>query len=67
MAHSDTEPHARVDGGPKIADSGDAGTRNLGYPRTVQRPDCKVETMCYFNDAPENERYLAASIRDAGH
>ncbi len=41
--------------------------RNLGYPRTVQRPDCKVETMCYFNDAPENERYLAASIRDAGH
>lgn len=43
-----------------------ADTRDLGYPRTVQRPDGKIRTASYYNDSPkENEitkRYIAATI-----
>gem|GEM_PF-4111678 len=35
---------------------------DLGYPRTVQRPDGKIVTMYYFNDASSKERYIAATI-----
>lgn len=40
----------------------DGGDPDLGYPRTVQRPDGKVITLYYFNDRPEGERYIAATI-----
>jgi hypothetical protein len=59
--------HARVsqDGGGKwsqpITLRGGAG-RDLGYPRSVQRPDGKVVTVYYIHDTPEGERYIAASI-----
>jgi hypothetical protein len=41
----------------------DGGGRDLGYPRTVQRPDGKIVTVYYFWD-PETgpERYIAATI-----
>ena len=40
----------------------DAGDSDIGYPRTVQRADGKVVTIYYYNDAPEKERYIAATI-----
>lgn len=44
----------------------DGGDRDLGYPRTVQRPDGKLLTVYYYNDAPDKERYIAAAIWDPG-
>jgi hypothetical protein len=35
---------------------------DLGYPRSVQRPDGKVVTVYYFNDGPHNERFIEAAI-----
>jgi hypothetical protein len=43
----------------------DAGDRDLGYPRTVQRPDGKLVTVYYYNDGGKTERYIAATIWDA--
>jgi hypothetical protein len=40
----------------------DGGNHDLGYPRTVQRGDGKIVTVYYFNDHPEKERYIAATI-----
>jgi hypothetical protein len=41
----------------------DGGGRDLGYPRSVQRPDGKVVTIYYFWDQTTGpERYIAASI-----
>jgi hypothetical protein len=34
----------------------------LGYPRTVQRPDRTIVTAYYFNDTPDSERYIAATL-----
>jgi len=38
------------------------GNHDIGYPRTVQRSDGKVVTVYYFNDHPEGERYIAATL-----
>ena len=38
------------------------GDHDIGYPRTVQRPDGKVVTTYYFDDRPDGERYIAATI-----
>jgi hypothetical protein len=35
---------------------------DLGYPRTVQRPDGNLVTVFYFNEANRNERFLARTI-----
>lgn len=40
----------------------DGGGRDLGYPRTVQRPDGKIVTIYYFHDQPKGDRYIAATI-----
>ena len=40
----------------------DAGCWDLGYPRSVQRPDGKIVSAYYFNDHPDTERYIAATI-----
>ncbi|HIE27987.1 TPA: exo-alpha-sialidase [Candidatus Poribacteria bacterium] len=40
----------------------DGGNHDIGYPRTVQRSDGKMVTVYYFNDQPETERYIAATI-----
>ena len=42
----------------------DGGNWDLGYPRTVQRPDGKVVVVYYFNDHENQERYIAATIWD---
>ena len=42
---------------------GDGGGRDLGYPRSVQRPDGKIVTVYYFWDRKTGpERYIAATI-----
>jgi hypothetical protein len=51
--------------GPEIILRDDAGTWDLGYPRTVQRADGKIVTTYYFNDQKDSERYIAATIWDA--
>jgi hypothetical protein len=38
------------------------GNHDIGYPRTVQRADGRVVTVYYFNDQPDGERYIAATI-----
>lgn len=41
----------------------DGGGRDLGYPRSIQRPDGRVVTVYYFWDKQTGpERYIAASI-----
>jgi len=43
----------------------DGGGRDLGYPRSVQRPDGKVVTVYYFWDQKTGpERDIAATIWD---
>ena len=44
----------------------DGGGRDVGYPRTIQRPDGKVVTVYYFHDQPASDRYIAATIWDPG-
>jgi len=44
----------------------DGGGRDLGYVRTVQRPDGKLVSVYYYNDGPDDERYIAATIWDPG-
>ena len=44
----------------------DGGHPDLGYPRTIQRPDGKLVTVYYFNLANETERFIGATIWDAG-
>ena len=43
----------------------DGGDRDLGYTRTIVRPDGKLVTAYYFNDSSDTERYIAATIWDA--
>lgn len=40
----------------------DAGNWDLGYPRSVQRPDGKVVSVYYYNDSPDTERYIGYTI-----
>ena len=40
----------------------DAGCWDLGYPRSVQRPDGKIVSAYYYNDHADSERYIAATI-----
>ncbi len=42
------------------------GGRDLGYPRSVQRPDGIIVTVYYFHDTPGGERYIAATRWTAG-
>ncbi len=49
--------------GDQIVLRDDGGGRDLGYPRSIQRPDGRVVTIYYFWDEKTGpERYLAASI-----
>jgi hypothetical protein len=40
----------------------DAVDWDLGYTRSVQRPDGRIVTVYYYNDAKSTERYIAATI-----
>jgi hypothetical protein len=56
----------RTWGGEIVLRDGGGGT-DLGYPRSVQRPDGKVVTVYYFWDRQTGpERYVAATIWDPG-
>jgi hypothetical protein len=48
--------------GPEIVLRQDGGSWDLGYSRSVQRPDGKIVSVYYFNDAPDHERFIAATI-----
>ena len=50
--------------GNEIVLRSDGGSWDLGYTRSVQRPDGKIVTVYYFNDSPDRERYIAATIWD---
>jgi hypothetical protein len=40
----------------------DGSCSDLGYPRTLQRPDGTIVTVYYFNTHPETERHIAATL-----
>jgi hypothetical protein len=42
----------------------DGGTPDLGYPRTVLRPDGKLVSVYYYNHGSETDRFIAATIFD---
>jgi len=44
----------------------DGGGRDLGYPRTLQRPDGKILTLYYFYPKGSPHRRIIATIWDAG-
>jgi len=48
--------------GEEIILRGDGGNHDIGYPRTVQRPDGTIVTVYYFNDEPDGDRYIAATL-----
>lgn len=51
---------------PEIVLRNDGGSWDLGYTRSVQRPDGKIVTVYYFNDSPDHERQINATIWDPG-
>lgn len=44
----------------------DGAAWDLGYPRTVERPDGRLVTIYYYNDDQDGERYIGATIWDPG-
>jgi hypothetical protein len=48
--------------GPEIVLRDDAVTWDLGYTRTVQRPDGRLVTIYYYNTAQRPEQHIAATI-----
>jgi len=42
------------------------GGRDLGYPRTLQRPDGKIVTVYYFQPSETPYRRILATIWEAG-
>lgn len=52
--------------GGEILLRGGARAPDLGYPRSVLRPDGNIVTVYYFNDGIHNERFIEAVIWDPG-
>ncbi len=50
--------------GDEIVLRNDGGGRDIGYPRSVQRPDGRVVTVYYWCDDPSQTRYIVATIWD---
>jgi len=42
----------------------DGAGRDIGYVRSLQRPDGKIVTLYYFHDKLRPERYIAATVWD---
>ncbi len=40
----------------------EAGGRDIGYPRSVQRSDGQIVTIYYLHDQPKSDRYIGATI-----
>jgi hypothetical protein len=51
---------------PDIVLRKDAGAWDIGYTRTVQRPDGKIVTAYYWATAPQKERTIEVTIWDPG-
>ena len=51
---------------PEIKLRTDGGAWDLGYTRTVERPDGKIVTVYYFTGSPTSERYIGATIWNPG-
>jgi hypothetical protein len=51
--------------GPQYVLRSGAGEPDIGYTRTVQRPDGRLVTVYYWLDKPRAERYIAATIWSA--
>ncbi|HQO33832.1 MAG TPA: exo-alpha-sialidase, partial [bacterium] len=49
---------------PEIILRCDGASWDLGYPRTVQRPDGKCVTVYYFHHPDQPERYIGCTIWD---
>jgi hypothetical protein len=50
----------------EIALRNDGGGRDVGYPRTVQRPDGVIVTAYYFHQTPAGDRSIEATLWTAG-
>jgi len=48
--------------GPESIIQSGAGEPDVGYTRTVQRPDGRLVTVYYWLDEPRTERYIAVTI-----
>lgn len=47
--------------GPAVRLHDGAGNHDIGYPRTIQRPNGEVVAVYYWNDEAGGERYIAAT------
>jgi Neuraminidase (sialidase) len=52
--------------GEEIILRNDGDSWDIGYPRTIQRADGKIVTVYYYKDASSKERFISATIWDAG-
>jgi len=52
--------------GPEIILRDDARTWDMGYPRSVVRPDGKVVTIYYYSTAEKPEQHIEATIWEVG-
>lgn len=48
--------------GPVLTLRADAAAWDMGYLRSVQRPDGKIVSVYYYNDAKMPERFIAATV-----
>ena len=58
--------HGAWSWGEEIVLRDDGGNWDLGYTRTLQRPDGKLVTVYYYNTDKDSERFIAATIWDPG-
>ncbi len=48
--------------GAEIVLRDNGGDHDIGYPRTVQRPDGVIVTVYYFDEEPDGERFIEATL-----
>ncbi len=48
--------------GDEIVLRDNGGDPDIGYPRTIQRPDGVVVTVYYFDEEPDGERFIEATL-----
>lgn len=56
---SEDEGHSWSD---EIVLRDNGGDHDIGYPRTVQRPDGVMVTVYYFDEEPDGERFIEATL-----
>lgn len=48
--------------GDEIVLRDNGGDHDIGYPRTIQRPDGVIVTVYYFDEEPDGERFIEATL-----